>query len=199
MAGAVRASIGLLTNSDSQPSAFKFMSSSSRTTPSSAAIHQSGPPICCGLSGSILAWFLFFGQLQTFVWFQISGICFDAVLGSPTQVCPRHPPWEAEPSSCRRHGQAPPRAAGQGLARTPASAKNPCRWGPPMWVKIQIVPPGNIPKPTKIDQNGWCTYPNMVPLVLACFDPCFKKCAFLSLLVGTRVPGQKSRKTRFTG
>ena len=24
----------------------------------------------------------------------------------------------------------------------------------------------NIPIPTTIDQNGWCTYPNMVPLVL---------------------------------
>ena len=33
---------------------------------------------------------------------------------------------------------------------------------PPMypWVKIQIVPPVNIPIPTKIDQTG-CTYPKM--------------------------------------
>ena len=28
------------------------------------------------------------------------------------------------------------------------------------------VPPVNIPLPTKIDKNGWCTYPKMVPLVL---------------------------------
>ena len=28
------------------------------------------------------------------------------------------------------------------------------------------VPPVNIPIPTKIDLNGWCTYPKMVPLVL---------------------------------
>ena len=28
------------------------------------------------------------------------------------------------------------------------------------------VPPVNIPIPTKIDKNGWCTYPKMVPLVL---------------------------------
>ena len=27
-------------------------------------------------------------------------------------------------------------------------------------------PPVNIPIPTKIDKNGWCTYPKMVPLVL---------------------------------
>ena len=26
------------------------------------------------------------------------------------------------------------------------------------------VPPVNIPIPTKIDKNGWCTYPKMVPL-----------------------------------
>ena len=29
------------------------------------------------------------------------------------------------------------------------------------------VPPVNIPIPSKIDQNGWCTYPKMVLLVLA--------------------------------
>ena len=28
------------------------------------------------------------------------------------------------------------------------------------------VPPVNIPIPTKIDQNGWCTGPKMIPLVL---------------------------------
>ena len=28
------------------------------------------------------------------------------------------------------------------------------------------VPPVNRPIPTKIDQNGWCTYPKIVPLVL---------------------------------
>ena len=28
------------------------------------------------------------------------------------------------------------------------------------------VPPVNIPIPTKVDHNGWCTYPKMVPLVL---------------------------------
>ena len=28
------------------------------------------------------------------------------------------------------------------------------------------VPPVNIPTPSKIDQNGWCTYPKTVPLVL---------------------------------
>ena len=28
------------------------------------------------------------------------------------------------------------------------------------------VPPVNVPIPTKIDYNGWCTYPKMVPLVL---------------------------------
>ena len=28
------------------------------------------------------------------------------------------------------------------------------------------VPPVNIPIPTEIDYNGWCTYPKMVPLVL---------------------------------
>ena len=28
------------------------------------------------------------------------------------------------------------------------------------------VLPVNIPIPTKIGQNGWCTYPKMVPLVL---------------------------------
>ena len=28
------------------------------------------------------------------------------------------------------------------------------------------VPPVNIPIPTKIDYNGWCTYPKMVALVL---------------------------------
>ena len=28
------------------------------------------------------------------------------------------------------------------------------------------VPPVNIPIPTKIDENGWCTYPKMGPLVL---------------------------------
>ena len=30
----------------------------------------------------------------------------------------------------------------------------------------QNLVPVNIPIPTKIDQNGWYTYPNMVPLVL---------------------------------
>ena len=28
------------------------------------------------------------------------------------------------------------------------------------------VPPVKIPIPTKIDYNGWCSYPKMVPLVL---------------------------------
>ena len=28
------------------------------------------------------------------------------------------------------------------------------------------VPPVNIPIPTKIDENGWCSYPTMVLLVL---------------------------------
>ena len=28
------------------------------------------------------------------------------------------------------------------------------------------VPPVNIPIPTKMDENGWCTYPKIVPLVL---------------------------------
>ena len=28
------------------------------------------------------------------------------------------------------------------------------------------VPPVKIPIPTKIDKDGWCTYPKMVPLVL---------------------------------
>ena len=41
-----------------------------------------------------------------------------------------------------------------------------CRFFIWPWVKIQIVPLVNIPIPTKIDQNGWCTYPKMVPLVL---------------------------------
>ena len=30
------------------------------------------------------------------------------------------------------------------------------RWS---WVKIQVVPPVNIPIPTTTDENGWCTYP----------------------------------------
>ena len=30
------------------------------------------------------------------------------------------------------------------------------------WVKIQIVPPVNIPTPTKIDSTWWCSYPKMV-------------------------------------
>ena len=34
------------------------------------------------------------------------------------------------------------------------------------WVKIQVLPPVNIPSPTKTDQNGWCSYSKMVPLVL---------------------------------
>ena len=34
------------------------------------------------------------------------------------------------------------------------------------WVKSQIVPPVNITIPTKLDQDGWCTYPKMVSLVL---------------------------------
>ena len=29
------------------------------------------------------------------------------------------------------------------------------------------VPPVNIPIPTKIDSNGWCTYHKMIPLVLS--------------------------------
>ena len=37
------------------------------------------------------------------------------------------------------------------------------RW---LWVKTQIVPPVNIPIPTKF-KTGWC-YPKMVPLVLTC-------------------------------
>ena len=32
------------------------------------------------------------------------------------------------------------------------------------WGKIQVVPPVNIPIPTKMDQKGWCSYPKMVPL-----------------------------------
>ena len=34
------------------------------------------------------------------------------------------------------------------------------------WVKTQIVAPVNIPILSKIDYNGWRTYPKMVPLVL---------------------------------
>ena len=38
---------------------------------------------------------------------------------------------------------------------------------PPRWprVKAQIVLSVNMTIPTKIDKNGWCTYPTMVPLV----------------------------------
>ena len=46
------------------------------------------------------------------------------------------------------------------------------------WVKIQIIPPVNIPIPTEIDQNGWCTYPKMVPLVLTRSH--FPRCATLT-------------------
>ena len=34
------------------------------------------------------------------------------------------------------------------------------------WVKSKSYPQVNIRTPTKIDSNGWCTYPKMVPLVL---------------------------------
>ena len=37
---------------------------------------------------------------------------------------------------------------------------------PDMAMGVNPVPPVNIPIPTKIDYNGWCTYPKMVPLVL---------------------------------
>ena len=50
-----------------------------------------------------------------------------------------------------------------GKAGVELSTRNKQMWP---WVKIQIVFPGNIPIPTKLDSNGWCPHPKMVPLLL---------------------------------
>ena len=62
-----------------------------------------------------------------------------------------------------------------------------------VWVKIPSV---NIPIPTKIDHNGWCTYPKMVPLVLIQSQMTGAQQAGHVLLFSVRRPNKDSGNRR---
>ena len=61
-------------------------------------------------------------------------------------------------NSDRLRKRLPPAPSASALAWQPKKVK----W---LWVKTPY-PQANIPLPTKIVKNGWCSYPKMVPLVL---------------------------------
>ena len=71
------------------------------------------------------------------------------------------------------------------LAPRPARCRDQANFRNWPWVKIQIVPAVNIPIQTKIDKNGWCTYPKMVPLVLIHSQICKSRSPQIVALVWT--------------
>ena len=90
----------------------------------------------------------------------------------PTPPPPRQPP----PTPPKKKRRRPPCRLRRHVLRKPAvspphrAVQQP--WAAELFASSQMargqnsVPPVNIPIPTKIDSNGCCTYPKMVPLVL---------------------------------